>query len=63
MKNPKLSENPLGFVRKKKNSFLRKFHMKSKYFSYEKLTISETFQNRRTTQYQFFHFIWWEKIF
>ena len=40
-----------------------KFHMKSKYFSYEKLTISETFQNRHTTQYQFFHFIWWEKIF
>ncbi len=37
MKNPKLSENPLGFVRKKKNSFLRKFHMKSKKISYEKI--------------------------
>ena len=52
---------PLGFIRKNKKCF-EKISYEIKYFSYEKLTLFKTYQNRRTAQYQFFHFIWKEKI-
>ena len=42
MKNPKFHENPLGFIKK----VLRKFHMKSKKNSYEKLTLVETYRKQ-----------------